>query len=148
MKIELRNILKPSNQPYKLKFEEFMIFCQLYDKHIEYYNNRIDEILSHFPEYSVINIYYDVSKCCFVFKVDSWMQYISDELFEPFDLYKDVEFISYKEQLHKLYKPTFFEAYRNGGQTFHAGDMQRLVQSLLDRLYEYKVNFKLVRRGI
>ncbi len=135
-----------SNDVYTLKMNDFRIFCQLYDKHINYYNFRVDDILKMSPEYNSCTVYYDKNKHCFVFESNNWCQYISDEIFEPFNLYKDNEFTTRKEELYKLYKPGFFEAYRNGGQTYHAQDMERLIKPLLYRLYEYKINFRTVRR--
>lgn len=130
---------------YKEKLENFKVFCQLYDKHITYYNHRVDDILNMLPEFNSCTIYYDVDGFCFIFKSNNWQQNVSDEIFETFDIYNDIEFISKKEELYNLYKPGFFEAYRNGGQTYHAQDMEKIINPLLNRLYEYKINFKLIR---
>jgi hypothetical protein len=134
-----------SNEYYET-LNKFEHYCNNYSKHIEYYNKRTQYILSVLPK-DTYTISYNKDKLCFEFKGIKYKQYVSEEIFDTYDLYKDDEFVSIKDRLYQLYKPALLECYYNDGNTYNSIQTNKIVSKLLKTLYNYKINYSKIAKG-
>ena len=132
---------------YFALLEVFRNYCANYSSHEIYYVNRINDICINLPKFNKLIVEYDKDKLHFTFNADTFRQYVSEDLFEPFDVYKDTTFTGLKNVLDILYKPGLLEAYHNNGNTLHAIEMDIIFKELFNRLHEYKLNFKSNHKG-
>ena len=139
---------RKQSKEYYDTLEYFRDFCKYYNKHEIYYKDRTEQTTRELPKGNY-EVSYNKDTTSFIFIGDNKVkQYVSDELFGIFDLFYDVDFYSIKNALNGLYKPAFLECYNNNGSTHHAIEMNNIVTPLLNKIHDYKENFKYITKRI
>lgn len=131
---------KQSSEYYQ-KLKEFEQFCESYTKHEDRFKESAKKIVDIFPKFDIITIEFNVDLYNFILKTESFERSCGDYIFCDFDLYKDSEFISKKEELTKLYKPRLFEAFCNGS-TYNEKRINEIIQKLRYKIRDYKLGFR------
>ena len=82
---------------YFALLEVFRNYCITYSSYEVYYTNRVNDICISLPKFNKLTVKYDKDKLCFTFNADTFKQYISEDLFGLFDIYKDQTFTGLKK---------------------------------------------------